>query len=49
MFNNTGCAFILKPAEMRYYPITITVPSQNPPSYSFNSREIKTKFMELSI
>ena len=49
MFNNSGCAFILKPPEMRYYPITVTIPSKNPPGYSFSSREIKTKFMELTI
>jgi len=49
MFNNAGCAFILKPAEMRYYPIKVTIPPPNPPGYSFNSRPIKTKFMELSI
>ena len=49
MFNNNGCAFILKPAEMRYYPITITIPSKNPPGYSFNTREITNEFIELSI
>ena len=49
MFNNNGCAFILKPAEMRYYPITITIPSKNPPGYSFNAREVQNEFIELSI
>lgn len=49
MFNNNGCAFILKPAEMRYYPITINIPSKNPPGYSFNAREVQNEFIELSI
>jgi hypothetical protein len=49
MFNNEGHSFILKPEEMRYYPIFVTLPSENPAGYSFASRPIKTKFLELSI
>ena len=49
MFNNAGHAFILKPEAMRYYPIFVTLPPENPLGYSFSSRPIKTKFLELSI
>jgi hypothetical protein len=49
MFNDAGSAFILKPADLRYYPITVTIPPPNPQSLSFKPQEIKTKFMELSI
>jgi len=49
MFNSAGCAFILKPAEMRYYPITVTVPPPNPPGYSFKERQIKNNYIGLSI
>ena len=49
MFNSAGCAFILKPAEMRYYPITVTIPPPNPPGYSFKERQIKNNYIGLSI
>ena len=49
MFNTAGCAFILKPADMRYYPITVTIPSPNPASYSLKPTDVKTRFIEFSI
>lgn len=49
MFNNAGHAFILKPFEMRYFPIFVTIPPENPTGYSFASRPIKTEFLSLSI
>ena len=49
MFNTAGCAFILKPPEMRYYPITVTLPSENPSSYALKPTEVKTRFIEFSI
>ena len=49
MFNSARKAFILKPEIMRYYPIFVTLPPENPAGYSFKSRPIKTKFLSLSI
>lgn len=49
MFNTAKKAFILKPEIMRYYPIFVTLPPENPEGYSFKSRPIKTKFLSLSI
>ena len=49
MFNTAGCAFILKPPDMRYYPITVTLPPPNPSSYALKPTEVKTRFIEFSI
>jgi len=49
MFNTAGSSCILKPAHMRYYPLTVEIPPENPPSYSFKEREIKSRFIGFSI
>lgn len=37
-FNNAGTAFILKPENLRYKPVTITVPSDPNPNHAFTER-----------
>jgi hypothetical protein len=49
MFNTAGSSFILKPSNMRYYPLTVVIPPENPPSYSFKEREFKSRFIGFSI
>ena len=49
MFNTIGYAFILKPTNMRYYPLTIDIPPENPVSLSFKEKTVKTRFIGFSI
>jgi hypothetical protein len=49
MFNTFGCAFILKPSLMRYFPLTVEIPPRNPDSMSFKERDIKSRFVNFSI
>jgi hypothetical protein len=49
MFNDAGCAFILKPASMRYYPIEVIIPKENDPNLSFGPREVKAPYMSFTI
>jgi hypothetical protein len=49
MFNVAGQAFILKPPHMRYYPLTIEIPPENPASMSFKEKQIKSRFVSYSI
>ncbi len=41
LFTTAGRAFILKPANLRYVPLTITIPADNPASYNFKAREFQ--------
>ena len=43
-FNNEGSAFVLKPEELRYIPVTIKVPEQAPKEHSYAKREISTDY-----
>lgn len=43
-FNQAGSAFILKPDELRYQPVVITVPAPPPEDYSFAPREIASDY-----
>lgn len=49
MFNTVGHAFILKPTHMRYYPLTIDIPPENPESLSFKEKTVKSRFIGFSI
>jgi hypothetical protein len=48
-FNDSGNAFILKPANLRYTPLYIQVPNNPPPSYSFAPRELSGRYYNFNI
>jgi len=41
LFITAGYAFILKPANLRYIPVTIDIPADNPTNYSFKPQEFE--------
>lgn len=43
-FNDEGSAFVLKPKELRYIPVTIKIPDPPPKEHSYAEREITTDF-----
>jgi hypothetical protein len=49
MFNNTGSAFILKPEELRYIPVTIDLPKKQDKELSFANKEIKEDYFNHQI
>jgi hypothetical protein len=49
MFDTAGSAFILKPAELRYIPVTIPVPPPPNPAYSYKQRDIKSDYYAFTI
>ena len=48
-FNDSGTAFILKPADLRYTPLSIQVPNNPPPGYSFAPREVSSRYYNFNI
>lgn len=48
-FSNSGNAFVLKPADLRYIPVTIQVPNDPPPSYSFAPRSQSARYYSFQI
>jgi hypothetical protein len=48
-FSESGSAFILKPADLRYTPIYIQVPNNPPPSYSFAPRQYSGRYHSFNI
>ena len=48
-FDGEKTAFVLKPDNLRYIPVTIPVPPLSPPEYSFASRPIKSDFYDFKI
>ena len=48
-FNDAGRAFVLKPNNMRYTPITIDKPNPYPAKYSFTPRRISGNNWEFNI
>jgi hypothetical protein len=48
-FSDSGNAFILKPADLRYIPVTIQVPDDPPPSYSFAPRSQSARYYNFQI
>lgn len=48
-FNQAGCAFILKPAELCYQPVTIETPKPQDPALSFAGRSISTDYASWSV
>jgi len=49
MFNTTGSAFVLKPVELRYIPVTIPVQPPPNPAYSYEKRDIKSDYYNFNI
>jgi len=43
-FNNAGYAFVLKPPELRYQPVTIPPPQQQDPELSYETRNVSTDY-----
>ena len=48
-FDKQKLAFVLKPAKLRYVPVTIPEPPDPPPQYSYKSRDIKSDFYNYNI
>lgn len=49
MFDSAGSAFVLKPIELRYIPVTIPVPPPANPAYSYEKRDIKSDYYHFTI
>jgi hypothetical protein len=49
MFDTAGSAFVLKPLELRYVPVTIPIPPPANPEYSYQQREIKADYYNFTI
>jgi hypothetical protein len=49
VFNNAGSAFILKPKNLRYIPVTIAHPKLPPKKYSYASRNISSNYYNFKI
>jgi len=48
-FDSTGSAFVLKPAQLRYIPVTIPVPPPPPEKYSYKERPVKSDYYSFTI
>lgn len=48
-FNNAGSAFVLKPAALRYIPVTINMPPPPPQQYSYKPRGVNTDYYSFKV
>ena len=48
-FNDQNSAFVLKPTELRYIPVTIPTPPPPDPKLSYAKREVKEDYYKFSI
>ena len=48
-FNKAGTAFVLKPEDLRYIPVTIKMPNAPPPQYSYKSRDVSADYYNFQI
>jgi hypothetical protein len=48
-FDEAGCAFVLKPTNLRFIPNTINKPNPPPASYSYAPRDVKSDFYQFNI
>ena len=48
-FDKQGTAFVLKPQELRFVPVTVPPPTKANPAYSYEKRETKTDYYSLTI
>jgi len=49
LFDKAGSAFVLKPLELRYIPVTIPVPPPPNPALSYEKRDIKSDYYNFTI
>jgi hypothetical protein len=49
MFDTAGSAFVLKPIELRFIPVTIPIPPPQNPAYSYEKRDIKSDYYNFTI
>ncbi len=49
LFDSAGYAFILKPPELRYIPVTIPPPEPPPESWSYETRNIRTDYYSFNV
>ena len=49
MFDTAGSAFVLKPIELRYIPVTIPIPPPANPAYSYEKREVTADYYNFTI
>ena len=47
-FDRAGYAFCLKPADLRYQPVTIPTPTPQNPAYSYSTRNATTDYYEFN-
>lgn len=48
-FDKSGSAFVLKPENLRYIPVTITMPNNPPANQSYASRSVSSDFYKFKI
>ena len=48
-FDKQKAAFVLKPAKLRYIPVTIPQPTPPPKDYSYETRNLKTDYYSYNI
>lgn len=48
-FDNAGFAFVLKPIELRYVPVTIEMPDAQNPDVSFATKTVESNFYKFQI
>ena len=48
-FDKQKAAFVLKPAKLRYIPVTIPQPTPPPKDYSYETRTLKTDYYSYNI
>lgn len=48
-FDESGTAFVLKPENLRFIPLTANKPNPPPPSYSYKPREVTSDFYGFNI
>lgn len=48
-FNQSNSAFVLKPEKLRYIPVTIPVPPEQNPEYSYATRVVEEDFYKFNI
>ena len=48
-FNKEGSAFALKPENLRYQKVTINMPNDPPPQYSYAKRDVSSDFYNFNI
>ena len=48
-FDSNRSAFVLKPANLRFIPITIPIPPPAPKEYSYATRDVKSDFYSYKI